>query len=270
MAITKLVAKRVEKVWGRRDLPDSFGPVAPDGEPVGEIWFEEPAGRDLPLLVKYLFTSEKLSIQVHPDDEAARAAGYARGKEEAWFILGAEPDARIGLGLKERISQERLRAAALDGSIEEMLDWRPVKAGDFLYSPAGTVHAIGPGLALIEIQQNIDLTYRLYDYDRPRELHLEEGLAAARPEPWRSGPPTRDIGAGREALTEGRAFAVERWTGRTMAPLPIAPAWLIPLKGTVEADGTALEAGSVWLADTPVPVSVAEGGELLVAYTDPG
>ena len=117
----------VERVWGRRALPAGF-PSLGAGVPVGEIWFEAEA--DAPLLVKYLFTAERLSIQVHPDDAAARARGYPRGKDEAWFILEAEPDARIGLGLTHEVSRDALRAAALDGSIERLLDWRPVRAGN--------------------------------------------------------------------------------------------------------------------------------------------
>src|SRR3546814_2738640 len=92
-----------------------------------------------------------------------------RGKDEAWLILAAEPDSTIALGTKRPVGREELRDAALDGSIEDLLDWKPVKAGDFYYSPAGTVHAIGAGITLIEVQQNVDLTYRLYDYGRPRD-----------------------------------------------------------------------------------------------------
>lgn len=107
-----------------------------------------------------LFTAEKLSVQVHPDDAFARDHGFRRGKDEAWLILAAEPGATIALGTLEVMSREELRAAALDGSIEHKLFWKPVKTGDVLYSPAGTVHAIGGGLTLIEVQQNIDLTQR--------------------------------------------------------------------------------------------------------------
>ncbi len=271
MAVERLIERRVEKVWGRRDLPQAFGAVADDGEPVGEIWFEHPAGRDLPLLVKYLFTSEKLSVQVHPDDATARAAGYRSGKEEAWLILDAEPGATIGLGLKQRIGKDELREAALDGSIEQLLDWRPVAAGDFFYSPAGTVHAIGPGVALIEIQQNVDLTYRLYDYGRPRELHLDQGVAAADPGPYRA--PMRPVsrGGGRELLAAGRAFVVEHRRGKSQGTLDCGedPAWLIMVAGGGTADGRTIEPGSVWLADGRVDLRLDEGSELLLAYPGP-
>src|SRR5690606_21069723 len=122
------------------------------------------------LLVKYIFTSEKLSVQVHPSDaQAALGEPGDRGKEECWLVLDAEPGAQLGLGLTRNLAQDELRAAALDGSIEDMLGWRSVSPGDFFRILPGTVHAIGPGLSLVEVQQNSDTTYRLYDYGRPRE-----------------------------------------------------------------------------------------------------
>jgi len=255
MTTLRLTARRVDKVWGRKDLLPGFGEPAEGEEPVGEIWFEHPQGADVELLVKYLFTSERLSIQVHPDDVAARAAGHKRGKDEAWLILEAEPGACIGLGLREPVTPEMLRAAALDGSIEELLDWRPVRAGEIIYSPAGTIHAIGPGLKLIEVQQNVDVTYRLYDYGRPRELHLEEGIAVASPAPY--APPA------------SRAFVLDRWagpaSGRLQAPA-LGPVWLIPLAGDATADGQRLERGGVWLVDELAELSIGEGADLLVTY----
>jgi mannose-6-phosphate isomerase len=249
----------VERVWGRHDIPAGFPRLAAD-VPVGEIWFEAPA--DAPLLIKYLFTAERLSIQVHPDDEAARAIGLARGKDEAWYILDAEPGARIGIGLTHEVSREALRAAALDGTIEGLLDWREVATGDLLYSPAGTIHAIGGGIALIEIQQNLDLTYRLYDYDRPRELHLDEGIAVALPGPWMPPSMPRTTGPGRELLAEGGAFRVERWTG----PGRIAgPATLIPLASDGTIDGEALAAGSAWDVNGIAEVA-GSGIDLLAAF----
>ena len=128
---------------------------------------------------KYLFTSERLSVQVHPDDDAATAAGHGRGRDEAWLILDAEPGAEIAIGLKERLSADRLRASALDGSIVDRLDWRAVSPGDAFYSPARTLHAIGAGLTLLEVKQNADITYRFYNHGRDRELHLNEAVAAA-------------------------------------------------------------------------------------------
>ena len=155
----KLHTHKVEKPWGRTTLPALFGTT--EGRRIGEIWFEAAGEPDLPLLVKYIFTSEKLSIQVHPDDAQAQARGLAQGKSECWYILDAEPGATLGLGFGTALSPAALRAAALHGSIEDLMEWKAVAPGDFFLVPAGTVHAIGAGIALLEFQQNADVTYRL-------------------------------------------------------------------------------------------------------------
>jgi mannose-6-phosphate isomerase len=263
-----LTGRHVGRVWGRLDLPSSFAAGAAAAEPIGEIWFEDPRGAEAELLVKALFTSERLSIQVHPDDVAARAAGLARGKDEAWYILSAEPGAVIGLGLKAPVSREALRAAALDGSIEKLIDWRPVAAGDVFYSPGGTIHAIGPGLSLIEVQQNLDLTYRLYDYGRPRELHLDQALGVADAGPWTAAAPPSLLSPGREILAEGGAFVLERWTvtgtatiyadGREMLIVPLAAAGML--------DGQALSPGSAWSVEGRSALDAGDGVDLLVTY----
>jgi mannose-6-phosphate isomerase len=266
---SRLASRQVEKLWGRAELPQSFGAGAGrGGEPIGEIWFQDGRGDEAELLVKYLLTREKLSIQVHPDDLAARAAGHRRGKDEAWVVIEAEPGARIGLGLKRPIGREQLRAAASDGGIEALVDWREARSGDFFYSPAGTIHALGPGLTLVEIQQNVDCTYRLYDYGRDRELQVEAAVAAARPEPY-SGSPRREAEPGREILCEGGAFVVERWTraaGGRLAGEVERPVWLIPLRGGGLIDGQALEPPAVWLVEDQSRVRIDEGSEILFAY----
>jgi mannose-6-phosphate isomerase len=269
VTVIQLSQKRVAKVWGRRDLPAMFAGESGGNEPTGEIWFEHPGGRDVDLLVKYLFTSDKLSIQVHPDDELARQGGYRRGKEEAWLVLDADPGAVIGVGLKSPIDKEALRAAALDGSIETLLDWRPAASGDVYYLEAGTVHALGAGLTVVEIQLNVDLTYRLYDYGRPRELHLDQGVAAARPLPYRPAMTPYRRGEGREILVAGGAFVLERWSRPTSAclrPQGDRPVWLAMIKGTGRLDGQILKPGSVWMADAPVPLAIDPEAELLAAY----
>lgn len=268
MKVRRLRPKVVQKPWGRIDLPACFGAPA-NGAPIGEIWYEDPEGPDRPLLVKYLFTSEKLSIQVHPDDARAKSAGHASGKDEAWVVLAADPGAVIGLGLRESVSRDELRRSALDGRIADLVDWRPSAAGDFYYSPAGTVHALGQGLTVVEVQQNVDLTYRLYDYGRPRELHLEEGVAAARPEPYAGSNAGFVAAPGRTVLAEGAAFVLERWTcpaaGRLRAGDGV-PVWVIPVSGAGSVGGTALEAGGVWLIEGAAELSLAEGSDVLVAY----
>jgi mannose-6-phosphate isomerase len=267
MAIRQLAGHAVEKVWGRRHLPAMHCDAADRAEPVGEIWFADDAAPDL--LVKCLFTSERLSIQVHPDDAQAQASGHRCGKEEAWYVLSAEPGAVIGAGFAHALAADELRGAALDGSIETLMTWHPVRPGDFLHVPAGTVHAIGAGLSLLEIQQNVDLTYRLYDYGRPRELHLDNGIAAAVAAPFRPSA-IRPVGPAREILAASDKFVIERLTGGTdheVAASTTHPAWIMPVTGSCAAGDAALAAGTVWLADTSTQVTLAPGATLLVART---
>ena len=161
-----------ERIWGSLKLEPWFPkPV----RKIGEAWFREP---DSEVLVKFLFTTENLSVQVHPDDQLAQRHGHVRGKTEMWHILRAEPSARIALGFDSRPTAAQVHAAALDGSIMGMLRWIPVQAGDTWFIPAGAVHAIGAGITLCEVQQNSDVTYRLFDYGRGRDLHIKESLEA--------------------------------------------------------------------------------------------
>ena len=263
----RLREHRVFKPWGRTDIPAEFG--GQTSERLGEIWFEREGdlSKD-PLLVKYLFTSERLSVQVHPDDAAARAAGHARGKDEAWFVLDAEPGATIGIGLRQKVPAPELRSAAIDGSIAEMLDWREVQAGDAYYSPAGTIHSIGGGLTLLEVQQNCDITYRLYDFGRPRELHLEESVAAARTDADVCRSVEQPLRGSRSIVVQGAKFTIEGVSaGATEFPASeTAPLWLMPLRGRVSANATQLPPASVWIVDEPVTLDVEKGAELLVAY----
>lgn len=232
----KLEAHPVEKLWGPTTLPPHFG--GRGDRPIGEIWFEAADRRDLPLLVKYIFTRDKLSVQVHPDDAQARARGLPHGKSECWFILAAEPGARLALGFREAQSEATLRRAALDGSIEALLDWKPVQAGDFFYVPAGTVHAIGEGVSLIEIQQQSDVTYRLYDYGRPRDLHLEDGLAVARRGAYPDALGTRVAAGESRTLVTGPHFTLLHLAGSgPVQPLAGRDRWAVPLAGAIGVRG---------------------------------
>jgi mannose-6-phosphate isomerase len=267
MTATKLTTVTVQKPWGRTTLWPGFD--NPSGAKIGEIWFEAPAGTNPDLMVKYLFTSEKLSIQVHEDDAIARAAGRERGKDEAWVILAAEPDATIALGTHEALDPATLRAAALDGSIEALVDWKPAKAGDVIYSAARTVHAIGAGLTLIEVQQNVDLTYRLYDYGRPRELHLEVGVVVSDAIPFVAPPIPGDAGGGRSILCEGGKFVLERWSwdGARGVTLPEGiTGWLIPVTGSGVVEGARFVASECWMVEGSVALSVDAGSDVLFAY----
>jgi mannose-6-phosphate isomerase len=277
MPATRLTTKRVEKPWGRRDLWPAFESVPPGGNPVGEIWFEVPGEQDgsksgPELLIKYLFTSDRLSVQVHPDDATAQKQGYPRGKDEAWVVLAADPHASIAIGTLKPMTRDELRAASLDGSIETLLDWKAVKKDDSYYTPAGTIHAIGPGLTVVEVQQNVDLTYRLYDYGSDRELHLDAGVAASNPVPYVAPYKAHDVSPGREILADGPKFVLERWrkAGDGALKSDGRPLWLIPLTGTGTIDGGAFEAGGVWLAEGETALALDTGADMLVAYPGSG
>ena len=188
--IEQLQPRLLDKPWGRRGLDPCFG--ADPERQVGEIWFERSAGAPLDVLAKYLFTTERLSIQVHPDEATAHARGLPHGKDECWIVLDAEPGAVLGIGTRVPVSPDALLDAARNGSIEALIDWRPARRGQFIYNPAGTVHALGAGLTILEIQQPFDVTYRLFDYGRPRELHLAESRDVVVPVPH-SHPADHDI-----------------------------------------------------------------------------
>jgi mannose-6-phosphate isomerase len=236
----KLSARYVEKPWGRTVLPSMFDHQG--GGRIGEVWFEGQS--ELPLLIKYIFTSERLSIQVHPDDEQARARGLVSGKSESWLIVDAEPGATLGLGLRQEVSKEELREAALDGSIEQLVDWRPVAQGDFFSVPAGTIHAIGGGISLIEIQQNSDVTYRLYDYGRPRELHLDDAVSVAVAGPYPDGLHQRAAASEDRVLLDGPHFIVARAHGDDLTG---QTRWVIPLETEVSCGSASASPGECLL-----------------------
>jgi mannose-6-phosphate isomerase len=227
----------VERPWGSTQL----GPWFPDQEKrTGEVWFENGS-----LLIKFLFTTEKLSVQVHPDDAyAARYENGSRGKTEMWYILRADAGASVALGFRQAFDRGRVRAAAQSHEILEMLDWKPARAGDVFFTPAGTVHALGEGLALCEIQQASDVTYRMYDYHRGRELHLDRALDVARLAPY--DPPA----ARGNVLARCDYFVTERIEWRGACEFEPAAAAddeaIIILEGRGEMGGQPYQHGQVW------------------------
>ena len=247
----KLTPSLFEKPWGRTTLPPPFGtllmPDGRQGQTIGEIWFEPEDRAHLPLLVKYMFTGEQLSVQVHPNDEQARMRGHRSGKNECWYIVDAEPGAKVALGTTMPLEGDALRKAALDGSIETMLAWWPVRTGDFLVVPAGTLHTIGAGISLIEFQQNIDLTYRLYDYGRPRELHLDRGVgvAVARPHPGEYMLRVDHDGAVEQPLAHFPQFDTifSRDIMLSRAHRAGREMWIVPLDGEVTCEGETVVSG---------------------------
>lgn len=174
----KLNPIQSDKIWGYELWIASTHPNGCQED------FKAAAGGDYPLLVKVIQANDTLSIQVHPDDEqAVKLEGSGnRGKTECWYVLNAEPDAKLVYGIKEGYSKEVLAQAITENKLEDYLEYVNVKKGDFIFIPAGTVHAIGAGLRLMEVQQSCDLTYRLYDWGRGREVHIEKGLAVIKRE----------------------------------------------------------------------------------------
>jgi mannose-6-phosphate isomerase len=235
-----------ERVWGRTDLAPWF--PAQD-RPIGEAWYLSDA--DLPILVKLLFTSERLSVQVHPED----GEDGPRGKTEMWHILDAQPGATIALGFREPITRERLWDATRTGEVEQLLNWMPVKAGETYFTPAHTVHAIGAGIVLAEIQQNSDVTYRLWDYGRPREIHVDKAVPISDlgVHPGPSAP--REIAEGREELVRCGHFVTElvRMTaGESILPDPHECQLWICLEGSGRIGSQAFVPGEVWWMTEPV------------------
>jgi mannose-6-phosphate isomerase len=292
----QLLPRFVKRIWGREDLSPWFE-ERPDGAPVGEVWYsglenETSLGRtlealvresggailgegrceSLPLLVKLLFTSERLSIQVHPDDDEAQRGHGCPGKTECWHILEASDGAEVAWGFERRCQEHEVRAAAAVGTLEHLLHWRRVYPGDTVFTPAGTVHAIGAGLVLCEVQQNSDITYRLSDYGRGRALHLDEGLKVARLEPETASAGGERLAEGRDLLVRCSKFCLERLTAPEagLGPSGFYHLWLQTQgSATLETPQTRVEtvAGQAWLLPAGMTgLEVRLQGEALVAY----
>lgn len=241
----RLAASFREKVWGTTAIEPWY---PPSGKKIGEVWFLS-EGEPLPILVKFVFTSEKLSVQVHPDDAFAGEHENSRGKTEMWYVLRAAPGAAIACGLRERITPERLREASLSGEIERLLNWLPVGPGDVIFTPPGTIHAIGAGIALCEIQQQSDITYRLYDYGRPRPLHLEKAMAVADagPHPGKSLPVALAPGASRLAACPYFVTDLLEASARLdYLPDPARMHLLVFIEGRGTLAGEPYRAGEAW------------------------
>ena len=241
--------------WGRRSLEPWYSAEQSGAavEPIGEAWLtganclvadgsfaDQPlqavadaereallgawrAENEFPLLLKLLFPDDKLSVQVHPNDAQARAMGQPRGKTECWYVVYAEPGATVACGLLPGVDPQAMHAAAADGSMESLLRFIPVRTGDMVFVDAGTVHAIGPGVTLLETQQTSDTTFRLFDYGRPRELHLEQGVAVAMAETRAGKVQPERMGHGTRLIQE-QYFTVDRLALRAGERLPLSDA----------------------------------------------
>jgi len=217
-----------------------------------------------PLLLKFLFPHEKLSVQVHPDDEAAQSSGHPWGKTECWYVAHAKPGAQIALGLKQGITRAQFAEAIHQQRAEELLNWINVFPGEMLYVPGGTVHTLGPGSIIVETQQQSDTTYRLYDYGRPRDLHLKEGLAVMK-EKARAGKVVRPAPTALENSKNHRAplvaspyFVVDLFNLRESQEFRAGPG-----KSSVEVL-VAVEGCGILEATGSEPVTFAKGDAIVV------
>ena len=227
---------------------------------------EAPADENrFPLLLKFLFPQEKLSVQVHPDDDAARALGQPCGKTECWYVAQAEPGAEIGLGLKPGVTRAEFERSIQENRAEQLLNWVKVFAGDMIYVAGGTVHTLGPGAIIVETQQQSDTTFRLYDYGRPRELHLKDGLRVIK-ERVASGKvkpqPSSKFGSNGnrlQRLISSAYFGVEKFNLQELQEFALPSAGKSSAQIVVAVEGSAL-------LETPDcdPVSFAKGDAVVV------
>jgi mannose-6-phosphate isomerase len=264
--------------WGSRSLLPWFDLTVPERcEPIGEAWLtskdciiesgphrghtlgqlaaQHPKqllgttashqdAQDYPLLLKFIFPREQLSVQVHPDDEMAQALGQPRGKTECWYCVESSKGS-VALGLKAGVTEDSVREAVQNNSLEQLLNWERVAAGDMVFVDAGTVHAIGPGVVLLETQQQSDITYRLYDYGRPRELHIDLALKAMRLKTAAGKVEPQRLAAGEMRLIQQTYFTVDRYdlrAGETRSISAAAyPLTLVSLTGDATLDGQGSE-----------------------------
>ena len=283
-----------ERVWGKQSLAPWYAETGTN-ELVGEAWLTGPKAviasgpmlghelqravteaaqtilgqgehgdaspREFPLLVKILFPNDKLSVQVHPDDLQAQAIGQPRGKTECWYVLEAEAGAAVALGLKDGVTLDKVRSSIGDGTLEDLLTMVPVTVGDMVFVDAGTVHAIGPGVVLLETQQTSDTTYRMFDYGRPRPLHVEQGLGVTKLA-TRAGKVAPQLREGFTRLIEEQYFAVDRFEGSAVVTMD-GPGCLVGLSAGISVmdNGASLDlpagqaivvpAGSTVTVDAP-------------------
>jgi mannose-6-phosphate isomerase len=276
MTIERAHANARPKPWGVADLrPWSEGQYG--GGPIGELWYERPDGADAEssLLLKILFTSQPLSIQVHPDDAYARSIGLPRGKTEAWYILSAAPQSKVALGLSRHLTAEQLREALDDGSIADLVVWQGVAQGDVILVPAGTIHSIGADLVIAEIQQRSDATFRLFDHGSARELHIESAITAADTGPASLQVQPRRLTDERTLLVSNPHFVLERLDlapGSAWQQEAERETWLLVLSGSARIGSFEVGRGEAIFAQSDrIDIRPGPAGMVaLAAYTGPG
>lgn len=281
----------VPRIWGAKTLAPLFPAKNSLTEPIGEVWLTgndcrfadgpfagerladswprmssdwastaAARNRPFPLLAKFLFPEDKLSVQVHPNDDYVRrheTASGGSGKTEMWYVVSARPGAEVRAGLKPSVDADEFRRAIVDNTAEGLIQRIPVQSGDTILVPAGTVHTIGPGMVLCEIQQNSDLTYRVFDFHRlgpdgrPRELHIEKAFDVIRFGEQGGGKilsvALPQEGAGSSRLVECAYFSVTRYefegAGRIPSDGKLGILVILEGSGTMQMDcgGVSLE-----------------------------
>lgn len=287
----------VERIWGRRDLGGWTGMTRTPGDrPIGEAWLTDmtcgtEGGATLaarlatdpdvrrvpPLLAKLLFTAAPLSVQVHPTDAAAAAAGVPSGKDEAWHVLEASPDAMVWIGFRDTVTPDALRAAVADGSILSLMRRHAAGVGETILVPAGTVHAIGPGLVILEVQDPVDVTWRLHDHGRSRALQVDAALAVADLGRSRAVITAADAsGVARRVVATAPRFVLERCVvgaGLVLSPDERRDHILVALTDGVMLDGRAMMRGMAAFSPatgSPARIAGAPGAEVALLHGGPG
>lgn len=286
----------VERVWGRRDLGGWVGMTrTPDDNPIGEAWLTDVTcqaedGSTLaalmasgqggpgapPLLAKLLFTAAPLSVQVHPTDAAAGVAGIPSGKDEAWHVLEASPGAMVWIGFHRPVTEDALRMAVADGSVLTLMRQHAARAGETILVPAGTVHAIGAGLVMLEVQDAIDVTYRLFDHGRPRPLQVDAALAVADRGQSRVTITPADDRAARRVVATAPRFVLERCAvldGLDLRPDGGRTHILVALTDGVTIDGRAVGRGIaafIPAAGCATRIAGAQGAVVALLHAGPG
>jgi mannose-6-phosphate isomerase len=273
MAIEHARAHTLQKPWGVLDLLP-WSKARLDGNAIGEIWYERPGQTtaDSSLLLKLLFTSQPLSIQVHPDDKFAYSIGLPSGKSEAWYVLSAAPEAKVALGLNQHLTRQQLRNAIDDGSITNLVAWQTVLPDDVIFVPAGTIHAIGAGLVIAEIQQRSNATFRLFDHGRQRELHVDRAVAVANTGPGVFQVQSTQITRERTLLVSNPHFVCERINLPPNSAWCLAAereTWLLIISGGAYIESFDVGIGDVMFAKSDSVVIRAKEANMvgLVAYT---
>jgi len=276
MAIELARTLEQPRPWGLVDLRP-WSNAGHEGVRIGEIWYERPGkpASSSSLLLKLLFTGEPLSIQVHPDDGYAQSMGLPNGKSEAWYVLSAAAGAKVALGLKRRLTQQQLREAVHDGSISDLVVWQTVLPDDVISVPAGTIHAIGAGLVIAEIQQRSDATFRLFDHGRQRELHIESAIAVADAGPAHFEVRPNRLTDERTLLLSDPHFVLERINlapNSTWCLKAKRETWLLVLSGGAVAGSFAVVAADAVFAQSDrVDIHAGKTGMVgLAAYTGIG